>query len=359
MPSSACCSAIASGVAMSVHLYFDHAVLDGHREGVHRYVGGQGQGLSGLQVEQRAVARALDRALVAVDLALHQLAVVVRAAIPDRVQLAAAVHAADLEVLPGHDLRAPGGQLVNGADVDQRAQSPTWKVGFQSSDGLGAGRPPAVLLGGARGGLGLPARGLAEPGALEHLQGQQRALDARGGDVDAEQVEHEAAVQPQQVVDGHPDHLVGGHRGRRLRDRAAVAGEAQVGDLAVAVDLDLDLQLVPAERVVVLELEVGVLQLAPVVRLLVVLEDLLAIEIIHQANTSSTGPRPSTRRSTSSRVEWIAKLARDVAPTPRRRISGCAQWWPARTQMPWRPRISATSCGWMPSSANDTAAPWI
>ena len=36
---------------------------------------------------------------------------------------------------------------------------------------------------------------------------------------------------------------------------------------------------------------------------------------------------------------------------PRRRISGWAQWWPARTQTPAEPRISATSCGWTPSSA--------
>ena len=38
-------------------------------------------------------------------------------------------------------------------------------------------------------------------------------------------------------------------------------------------------------------------------------------------------------------------------------MSGCAQWWPARTQTPSRPRISATSCGWTPSSANETSAP--
>ena len=46
-----------------------------------------------------------------------------------------------------------------------------------------------------------------------------------------------------------------------------------------------------------------------------------------------------------------------MAPTPSRRMSGWAQWWPARTQTPWRPRISATSCGWTPSSAKETSAP--
>src|SRR5437660_159584 len=38
-------------------------------------------------------------------------------------------------------------------------------------------------------------------------------------------------------------------------------------------------------------------------------------------------------------------------------MSGCAQWWPARMQTSSRPRISATSCGWTPSIANDTRVP--
>jgi hypothetical protein len=49
-------------------------------------------------------------------------------------------------------------------------------------------------------------------------------------------------------------------------------------------------------------------------------------------------------------------LARAVAPTPRQRISGCAQWWPARMHTPSRLHSSATSCGWMPSSVNETSA---
>ena len=59
-----------------------------------------------------------------------------------------------------------------------------------------------------------------------------------------------------------------------------MAGEPDLGDLVV-LDAQLDLQLVAAERVEVLELEVGVLELAPVMGLLVVLEDLLALEIVH------------------------------------------------------------------------------
>ncbi len=59
----------------------------------------------------------------------------------------------------------------------------------------------------------------------------------------------------------------------------------------------------------------------------------------------------------SAVVLWTANDARVVAVAPSRRISGCAQWWPVRTQTPSRPRISPTSCGCAPSSANDTSAP--
>src|SRR3954447_22106228 len=100
MPTSACCSAITSGVAIrSVDLHSNHAAVGRHREGVDRDVRRQVQGVSGLQVEPRAVARALDRALVRVQLALDELPVVVRAAVLDRVQRAVAVEYADLEVV--------------------------------------------------------------------------------------------------------------------------------------------------------------------------------------------------------------------------------------------------------------------
>ena len=120
MPTSACCSAITSGVAIrSVDLHSNHAVLDDHREGVDGHVRRQVQGLSGTQVEQRPVPRALDRAVVLVELALDQLAVVVRAAVLDGEDLAAAVEDADLEVLPLDEALLAGGQLFERADVDQ------------------------------------------------------------------------------------------------------------------------------------------------------------------------------------------------------------------------------------------------
>src|SRR5687768_1400924 len=100
MPASACCSAITSGVAIrSVDLHSNHAVLDEHREGVDGDVRRQVHGLSGAQVEPRPVPGTFDRAVLVVELALDQLAVVVRATILDGEDLATAVDHADLEVL--------------------------------------------------------------------------------------------------------------------------------------------------------------------------------------------------------------------------------------------------------------------
>src|SRR5215211_6735095 len=120
MPTSACCSAITSGVAMSVDLQLDDAALDRHGERVDGDVRRQCQGLSGAQVEARAVARALDRTGFLVELALDQVAVVVRAAVLDREDRAAAVEDADLELVPLDELALARRELVESADVDHR-----------------------------------------------------------------------------------------------------------------------------------------------------------------------------------------------------------------------------------------------
>src|SRR3954451_13415735 len=100
MPTSACCSASTSGVAIrSVDLHSNHAVLDEHREGVDGNVRRQVHGIAGPQVKARVVARALDRAVLRVELPIDQLAVVMRATVLDREQRAVAVEDADLEVI--------------------------------------------------------------------------------------------------------------------------------------------------------------------------------------------------------------------------------------------------------------------
>src|SRR3954471_23126494 len=123
MPTSACCSAITSGVAIrSIDLHSNHAVLDEHREGVDGHVRRQVQGLSGSQVETRPVPGTLDRAVLFVELALDELAVVMRAAILDGEDLATAVDDADFEVLVLHEALLPRRELFQRADVDQRTQ---------------------------------------------------------------------------------------------------------------------------------------------------------------------------------------------------------------------------------------------
>src|SRR3954465_5598739 len=99
MPTSPCCSAITSGVAIrSLDFHSNHAVLDMHRKGVDGNVRRQCQGLAGAKGEQRPVSGARGRAVLRVELALDQLAVVVRAAVLDREQRAVAIEDAELEV---------------------------------------------------------------------------------------------------------------------------------------------------------------------------------------------------------------------------------------------------------------------
>src|SRR6478752_8709708 len=122
MPTSACCSAITSGVAIrSVDLHSNHAVLDDHRKGVDGHVRRQVHGLPRPQVEPRPVTGTFDRAVLFVQLTVDEFAVVMRTAILDGEDLAPAVDDTDLEILVLHEPLAPGGKLVERADVDQRA----------------------------------------------------------------------------------------------------------------------------------------------------------------------------------------------------------------------------------------------
>ena len=57
-----------------------------------------------------------------VELALHEVAVVVRAAVLDGEDVATAVEDADLELVPLDELALARGQLLDAADVDHGAQ---------------------------------------------------------------------------------------------------------------------------------------------------------------------------------------------------------------------------------------------
>src|SRR2546423_6038275 len=76
------------------------------------------------------------------------------------------------------------------------------------------------------------------PGAaLQGLQAEQRAFEARRGQGDSEVLEHVLAVDRLQLVEGLPLHLIGEDRRRGLRDRAALAGKAHVLDAVARADL--------------------------------------------------------------------------------------------------------------------------
>ena len=92
--------------------------------------------------------------------------------------------------------------------------------------------------------------------------------------------------------------MLGQHRRGRLRDRAAAALEADVLDrLAVGGELDRDRDLVAAERVLALGVRVGVLDQPVAPRVLVVVEDDLAVHVLHQAPGSIRRTAPCARRT--------------------------------------------------------------
>src|SRR6188768_3087349 len=118
MPASSRFSARTSGVAMSVDLQSDGVVLDRNRERLDRLESGERLRPAGGEVEERAVARALDGAAGDVELALGERAVVVGAAILDRVEGALAVEDPDLRTLVLDQAHAARRQLGCRADGD-------------------------------------------------------------------------------------------------------------------------------------------------------------------------------------------------------------------------------------------------
>src|SRR3954463_3718776 len=116
MPASSRFSARTSGVAMSVDLQSDGVVLDPYGEGLDRLEGGERFRPAAGEVEEGAVARALDGAGRRVELALGERAVVVGAAVLDRVVGAVAVEDADLHAVVLDQTHAARRQLGCRAD---------------------------------------------------------------------------------------------------------------------------------------------------------------------------------------------------------------------------------------------------
>src|SRR5918994_3491489 len=80
------------------------------------------------------------------------------------------------------------------------------------------------------------------------------------------------------------------HRGRRLRDGASATGKAHLFEAAI-VHLRVDCHHVAAERIIYVFVDVGILQLAPVARMLEVVEQDLSVEALHHRAGILSGAR--------------------------------------------------------------------
>jgi hypothetical protein len=116
-------------------------------------------------------------------------------------------------------------------------------------------------------------------------------------------------VDAHRLVDGLPDHEVGQHRGRRLRDRAAERVVRHVLDLLAAGtvrQVHPKGHLVTARRVDVMDLRLEGLAQPSVVGVLVVVEDDLLVQGIqfrgHDAQLNLKYWRVYSRPSTSASI---------------------------------------------------------
>src|SRR4051794_12400264 len=138
---------------------------------------------------------------------------------------------------------------------------------------------------------------------LQDAQAEDRALEPDRRQRDPDLGQELLLRELRHLGGGAAPHDVRQHRRRGLRDRAAAALEADVLDrLAVGGELDRDRDLVAAERVLPLRVRVGVLDQPVAVRVLVVVEDDLAIHVLEVAHEwiSLTRSTLAARRSTSS-----------------------------------------------------------
>ena len=115
---------------------------------------------------------------------------------------------------------------------------------------------------------------------LEAVVAEHRALQAGRADVDAEQVEQVVGADGRDLGQRLALDLVGQQRRAGLADRAAATGEPDPIDDAV-VDAEHQRDPVAAQRVGALVRGVGVLDDPEVVGPPVVLEDVVAVEVVH------------------------------------------------------------------------------
>src|SRR5919199_3856161 len=138
---------------------------------------------------------------------------------------------------------------------------------------------------------------------LERPEPEQRALEPDRRKRDPDLVEELVLRERGDLGRAPPLHHLHQHRGRRLADRAPAAGELDLFDrVAVGLEADVDRDLVAAERVLAVGARVGVVDHPVSARVLVVVEDDLAVELVELAHAKSlrASCTPSASRSTSS-----------------------------------------------------------
>src|SRR5205823_4951030 len=114
----------------------------------------------------------------------------------------------------------------------------------------------------------------------ERVDGERGALHPRRADRDPELIKQVPRGETLELLYRLADDHVGQHRGGRLADGATAAAEPHVPHPSV-VQLEVEGDDVAAEWVVALLGDVGVRDLPEMMRVFVVLENLLAVEIIH------------------------------------------------------------------------------
>jgi hypothetical protein len=156
-----------------------------------------------------------------------------------------------------------------------------------------------IPRGGARGGgvlvLGVEAAGvLAADALMQHAQREQGAALARRPDFHAQHLEDIIRLEGAQVVQRRALDALRQHRGGRLTDGAAPPGEAHLRHL-IAFQPQVNLHTVAAERVGVAGVDVWVVQMAVVARLAIVLQDVLAVEVVQLRPALSSVAREGGR----------------------------------------------------------------
>ena len=149
-------------------------------------------------------------------------------------------------------------------------------------------------------------------------------LSRIGRELDAEQVDDVLAPERGDLGRRLALDLLAQHRHRGLRDRAALAAEAHGLDALIVGQAQVDGDLVAAERVLALGRRIVRIELAAVARALVVVEDLLAVEVlVHHAN-SRARPRARRRDGRSPRAPCTGRSSRASSPERRSGASAAA-----------------------------------